>query len=93
MNMTEYDIVKNPLVTEKLQVMSEKGIYGFSVRKDATRVQIKRAIEKLYNVKVDKVNVMNVSGKKKRLRVKQGYTSSWKKAIVKVKEGQTINLV
>ena len=90
---TEYDIIKSPLLSEKLQIFSEKGIYGFSVSTTATRVDVKRAIEKLYSVKVDKVNIMNVKGKKKRLRVKQGYTPSWKKAIIKLKEGQTINLV
>lgn len=93
MSLTKYDIIKSPLISEKLQDLSEKGIYAFSVDNKATRVQIKKAVEELYNVKVDKVNVMSVVGKKKRLRIKQGYTPSWKKAVVRLEEGQTISLV
>ena len=93
MSVSEYDIIKTPLVSEKLHDLSSKGIYGFRVSKDATRVQVKRAVEKVYNVRVEKVNIMNKKGKSKRLRGKIGYTSSWKKAIVKLIEGQEITTV
>jgi large subunit ribosomal protein L23 len=92
-NPSIYEIIETPLISEKLQGQAEKGVYGFSVRTEATKVQIKRAIEKIYNVKVTKVNVMNRQGKSKRLRYKAGRTPDWKKAIVTLKTGHTINLV
>jgi len=93
MNTSIYEVILNPLVSEKLQEQAEKGVYGFNVLPEATKVQVKRAIEKIYNVKVAKVNVMNRQGKSKRLRFKAGRTPDWKKAIVTLKEGHTINLV
>jgi len=92
-NTSIYEVIETPLISEKLQAQAEKGVYGFSVRPEATKVQIKRAIEKIYNVKVAKVNVMNLQGKSKRLRFKAGRTPDWKKAIVTLREGHTINLV
>lgn len=93
MSNSEYSVIKHPLVSEKLHSLSSKNIYGFEVSADATRVQVKRSIEKLYSVKVEKVNVLNVEGKKKRMRGKSGFTSAWKKAIVRLKDGQQINVV
>jgi len=93
MSNSEYTVIKHPLVSEKLHSLSTKNIYGFEVSPEATRVQIKRAIEKLYSVKVETVNVLNVVGKQKRMRGKTGYTSAWKKAIVRLKDGQQINVV
>jgi len=93
MSVSEFDVIQTPLVSEKLHGLSSKGIYGFRVTVNATRVQVKRAVEKVYNVKVDKVNIMNKKGKTKRMRGKIGYTSSWKKAIVKLREGQEITTV
>lgn len=87
-----YEIIQTPLITEKLQAMTAQGTYGFRVDKRANKIQIKSAIEKIYKVKVDKVNVVNMLGKKRRLRFKEGYTSSWKKAIIRLKKGHTISL-
>ena len=93
MSNSEYTVIKHPLVSEKLHGLAAKNIYGFEVSADATRVQVKRSIEKLYNVKVESVNVLNVVGKMKRMRGKSGMTSAWKKAIVRLKDGQQINVV
>ncbi|ABR30816.1 50S ribosomal protein L23 [Thermosipho melanesiensis] len=89
------DIIIRPIISEKAYYAREDRKYVFEVAKDANKPQIKEAIEKLFNVKVEKVNVINVKPKPKRdLRrgamARQGYTKSWKKAIVTLKEGYTI---
>ena len=76
------DIVIKPIVTEKSNMNLEEGKYTFKVAKKATKIQIANAVEKLFNVKVLKVNTMNVQGKNKRVGYHQGKTSDWKKAIV-----------
>ena len=85
-----YLVIKSPLITEKLQRKSSLGIYGFMVDRRSNRVEIKHAVEKIYNVKVKKVNIVNMPGKKRRLRFKQGKTAAWKKALVRLKEGQSL---
>lgn len=90
--ISPYDIVKSPLITEKLQVKQVEATYGFLVDRTANKIQIKKAVEKIYQVNVVKVNIINMPGKKRRLRFKEGYSSAWKKALVKIKEGQIINL-
>ncbi|MEN3043835.1 MAG: 50S ribosomal protein L23 [Candidatus Hydrothermales bacterium] len=89
-----YDIIISPLITEKGTFLREKSnYYIFKVRKDANKKEIKWAIENLYKVKVEKVRTLNVKSKPKRLRHRlYGRTSSWKKAYVKLKEGETIPL-
>jgi large subunit ribosomal protein L23 len=88
-----YSIIKSPLVTEKLTQDAAYRKYGFWVDRDANKVEIKRAIEKIYKVKVDKISAIMVKGKMKRLRSNQaGKTTSWKKAIVTLKEGFEIKL-
>jgi len=89
-----YSIIKSPLVTEKSARDSVFRKYAFRVGKDVNKVQIKRAIEKIYKVKVIKTSVLTVKGKMKRLRFNQaGKTASWKKAIVTLKEGFEIKIV
>jgi large subunit ribosomal protein L23 len=78
------DIILAPIVTEKSADQSIDGKYTFKVAKNATKVDIRNAVEQLFNVKVLKVNTLNYDGKKKRVGVHQGMTSSWKKAIVKI---------
>lgn len=78
------EIIKRPIITERSVDNMEFGSYTFEVAKDASKPEIKRAVEQLFNVKVLKVNTMNVPGKKRRVNYNQGYTSSWKKAIVKI---------
>lgn len=88
-----YSIIKSPAVTEKSARNSVFRKYTFRVDKDANKVQIKWAIEKIYKVKVTKTSALIVKGKMKKLRFNQaGKTSSWKKAIVTLKEGFEIKI-
>lgn len=79
---TAQDIILKPVITEKSMDGLQEGKYTFKVAKDATKPEIKKAVEKLFGVEVDKVTTMNVKGKMKRLGRYVGMTSSWKKAIV-----------
>ncbi|MFW5755132.1 MAG: 50S ribosomal protein L23 [Tangfeifania sp.] len=90
------EILVKPLVTEKMNELSERfGRYGFIVDRNATKPQIKRAVENLYNVKVDSVNTMVYGGKTKSRYTKSGVingkTSAFKKAIVTLAEGDSID--
>ena len=80
--MVAEDIIIAPVVTEKSNSDLQEGKYTFKVAKKATKPEIADAVEKLFNVKVLKVNTMNIDGKEKRVGVHQGKTASWKKAIV-----------
>ena len=82
--MVAEDIIIAPVVTEKSSADMQEGKYTFKVAKKATKVDIKNAVEKLFEVKVLKVNTMTVQGKEKRVGVHQGRTSDWKKAIVTI---------
>ncbi len=90
--MSKYhNLIRYPSITEKnttLRQMQNK--YVFNVMKDATKPQIKEAVEKLFNVTVESVNTSIVKGKRKRMGRNVGFRPDWKKAIVKVKEGQSI---
>lgn len=88
------NIIKKPLVTEKAAMMKEKdNKYTFMVDKNANKFQIKQAIETLFKVKVESVHTANYAGKEKRMGMHSGYRSDWKKAIVKLGEGQEIQMV
>lgn len=78
------DIIIRPIVTEKSNDELAIGKYTFEVAKDATKTEIRQAVEKLFDVKVLKVNTINVLGKKKRMGVHQGKRPDWKKAIVRI---------
>ena len=82
--MVAEDIILAPVVTEKSNDELQQGKYTFRVNKKATKVDIKNAVEKMFEVKVLKVNTMNVNGKKKRVGYHVGKTSDWKKAIVTI---------
>lgn len=86
------DIIIEPIVTEKSVYLRDNyNQYAFKVAKDATKPEIKKAVEELFKVKVVDVKVINVKPKRRRLRTRRyGYTSSWKKAYVKLKEGDRI---
>ena len=90
-----HSIIKEMVVTEKGTRLTELGNqYQFKVDRQANKIDIKRAVETLFEVKVKNVNTMNRPGKKKRERSMQyGRTASWKKAVVTLKEGQSIDLV
>ena len=82
--MLPEEVIIKPIVTEKSNDAMQEGKYTFKVNKKATKVEIANAVEKLFSVKVLKVNTMNVSGKKKRVRYEVGKTPDWKKAIVTI---------
>jgi large subunit ribosomal protein L23 len=89
--MIQYeDILLEPVLSEKANQLREEGKYVFKVDPKATKIQIKEAVRKLFNVNPVSCNVMVVGGKPKRLRYRKGYTSSWKKAIVRLSKGEKI---
>jgi large subunit ribosomal protein L23 len=92
MNKNSYDIIISPVISEKATHMTEKqNKYVFKVDRRANKLEIKGAIEKIFKVEVTSVNTMNYSGKMKRVRMAQGRTSSWKKAVVTLKKGNKID--
>lgn len=82
--MRPEEIILAPVVTEKSNDELQQGKYTFRVNKNATKIEIANAVEKLFEVKVLKVNTISVKGKKKRVGYHQGKTSDWKKAIVTI---------
>jgi large subunit ribosomal protein L23 len=87
-----YDIIKRPLVTEKSNRQKEsQNQYVFEVDRKANKIEIKRAVEQLFKVKVDRVNVSRVHGKVKRLGRNVGKRPDWKKAVVLLREGNRID--
>ena len=91
--MNPYDVLIRPLLTEKITSIREvKNSVAFAVDNRATRIDIRRAVEKIFNVKVASVNVMNVRGKNKRQGRYVGRRSDWRKALVTLKEGEKIEL-
>jgi large subunit ribosomal protein L23 len=85
-----YEIIETALLTEKSSDMKANGKYVFKVRKNATKIEIKNAVEKLYDVKVKSVNTVNVEGKNKRAgkMMKAGKRPDSKKAIVSIEKGE-----
>lgn len=87
-----YDVILAPVVTEKSTRVSEHNQVVFKVRKDATKPEIKAAVEGLFGVKVKAVNTLIQKGKQKRFRGRVGFRSDVKKAIVTLAEGQSIDV-
>lgn len=87
---TSYDIIKRPIITEKSALLAEKAVYTFEVAKDANKVEIKKAIEEIFEVKVVAIRTVNVHKKPKRMSRYEGFKSAYKKAIVRLEPGQTI---
>ena len=86
-------ILLRPLVTEKSVHQSEaRNVYSFRVNPDATKTDIKRAVEQMFEVKVLKVRTQNRGGKRRRTKMRYGTTQDWKKAIVELHEDDRINL-
>ena len=90
--LSAYDVILAPVITEKSSAVSEANQVIFKVRLDATKPQIKDAIEKLFNVKVLAVNTLTRKGKTKRFRGIKGRQKDVKKAIVKLAEGDKIDV-
>ena len=89
---TNYDVIRRPVVTEKSTMASEHGQVVFDVAIDATKPQIKEAVEGLFGVKVKAVNTMVRKGKVKRFRNRPGQRNDVKKAIVTLVDGQSIDI-
>ena len=90
--MTFEQILIEPVLSEKTNALREQGKYVFKVDPSASKIEIKEAVRKLFDVKVIDCTVMNVFGKMKRVRSRAGRTSSWKKAIVRLAPGETIKV-
>jgi len=89
--MNKYHVIKRPLITEKSTFLKEQGDFvSFEVNKRASKLQIKRAVEEIFKVKVVSVRTMIIPGKSKRLGRSIGRVPSWKKALVKLREGDKI---
>ena len=87
MATTAYDIIKRPIITEQSMAETEAKKYTFEVAKDANKIEIAKAVEEIFGVKVAKVNTLNMYGKAKRLgRYPAGRRASWKKAMVTLSE-------
>ena len=83
MAATAYDIIKRPIITEKSMAQGDIKRYTFEVAKDANKIEIAKAVEEIFGVKVAKVNTLNMQGKVKRMgRYPEGRRASWKKAMV-----------
>ncbi len=85
-------VITRPVITEKATIGAENNQYTFKVAIDATKPEIKAAVEKMFGVKVKSVNTLVNKGKVKRFRGKMGKRSDWKKAIVRLADGQTIDV-
>ena len=85
------EVIIRPIVTEHSYDQMENNVYTFEVAKDSNKVEIRQAIEAIFNVSVVKVNTLN-KPKPKRVRYQVGQTRTWKKAMVTLKEGDTIEL-
>ncbi len=92
-----YKVIKEAHITEKAGILAEQGKYVFRIYPKANKIEIKKAIESLYDVKVDKVNIVHSAPKKRRLGRHQGWRhglkKGFKKAIVSLKEGEEIELL
>ncbi len=86
------DILKKPIITERSNELLAENKYTFDVETSANKVQIKKAVEEIFGVKVEKVTTMNIPPKKRRVGKHEGYRPARKKAIVKVAEGQKIEI-
>ena len=90
MSLSAHDIIIRPVVTEKSSALMELNKYTFEVRRDVNKIQIRKAVEEAFKVKVLSVNTINVKSKPKRMGASVGRTRSWKKAIVSLPQGQRI---
>ena len=89
--MDHYQVIKRPLITEKcMRGNEEHNTVVFQVDRNANKLMIKQAVEAVFQVKVLEVNTLNVRGKKKRVRMREGNKPDWKKAYVTLREGDTI---
>jgi large subunit ribosomal protein L23 len=83
-------VILRPIISERSYDLVNDNRYTFEVAKQANKIEIGQAVESIFDVRVLKVNTLNVTGKPKRVRYAKGYSRSWKKAIVTLAEGDTI---
>jgi len=89
-----HDVLQGPLLTEKGTLLKEKeNKVIFRVAKESNKIEIKRAIEEIFKVKVKDVRTINCNGKKKRMGRHEGRRSDWKKAVVSLKEGEKLDFI
>ena len=89
---TSHEILVRPIITEKNTMLNDQGKYTFEVLQDANKIEIKRAVEEIFNVRVTTVNTIKVPGKLRRFGRNAGMTRVWKKAIVTLAPGERIDL-
>ncbi|MBI4398553.1 MAG: 50S ribosomal protein L23 [Candidatus Omnitrophica bacterium] len=89
---SHFDLILEPLKTEKGSLQEADHKHSFKVALDANKREIKSAVEKIFNVHVTRVNVQRVKGKLKKVRYQPGYQSDWKKAIVTLKKGEKLDV-
>lgn len=92
MKKINYDLIKKPIITEKSTILSEQGKYVFEVNPFANKLSVKKAIEEIFEVKVEAVNILNQKGKVKKFKGVLGRRSDIKKAIVTLAKNHTIDL-
>lgn len=92
MALSGHQILVRPIVTEKNTMLNEVGKYTFEVVQAANKIEIKRAVEEVFNVRVTGVNIIKVPGKMRRMGRTSGMTRTWKKAVVTLAEGERIDL-
>lgn len=88
--MSHYDIIKQPVISEKAYAGMERGVYSFWVDPKATKTEIKAAVQRAFGVTVVGISTMNVAGKRKRVGKFTGHRADRKKAIVRLADGQKI---
>ena len=89
---TSHEILVRPIITEKNTMLNDQGKYTFEVLQDANKIEIKRAVEEIFKVRVSTVNTIKVPGKLRRFGRNAGMTRVWKKAIVTLAPGERIEL-
>jgi len=88
--MEIWQVIERPLITEKNTYQLGSGKYTFRVAREANKIQIREAVEKIFKVRVAEVNVMNVRGKERGVGRRKGFAPNWKKAVVTLQPGQRI---
>ena len=89
---TSHEILVRPIITEKNTMLNDQGKYTFEVLQDANKIEIKRAVEEIFKVRVSTVNTIKVPGKMRRFGRSAGMTRVWKKAVVTLGPGERIEL-
>ena len=90
--MNANDILIKPVISEKTTELSEMNKYVFQIPMKANKLMVKQAVKELFGVQPDKINIIRVRGKRRRIRYQFGNTAAWKKAIVTLKDGDKIDI-